>query len=354
MKKIFTFLKITFGLLITLVLVTLFYLYLSSVSFLESKDQTTIDYLTANKVELNNSTIDTTLFDADFYKSEVFLLGEIHGFAANQIADRQLFLFLNKKIGVKYYIAEMDSITANQLTKYLNNKSLKDATVLKNVVKSVGARIPQQSSAELYTKWSLIYDYNQKLADSLKITVLGIDKNSDDYTTAIRREQAMLLNFQNYMKKLHLNNEKCYGLFGFYHTLQNATTSDNIPFATQLKQTGTKVTTIVSFPIDSEMYLPKNPSYPSPPDEKLTWMNADGPLMLVKGINDLKELSPENTNTIFKINSKKTPYLESQKLITIQSRAFAETINPRAGQNTTSYFQYVLITRNSKALTALE
>jgi hypothetical protein len=36
------------------------------------------------------------------------------------------------------------------------------------------------------------------------------------------------------------------------------------------------------------MFLPKNPNYPSPPDEKLKWMNADGPLMLVKGINDLK------------------------------------------------------------------
>jgi hypothetical protein len=35
-------------------------------------------------------------------------------------------------------------------------------------------------------------------------------------------------------------------------------------------------------------------------------MNADGPLMLVKGINDLKEVSAPYNTTLFKINGAKS------------------------------------------------
>ena len=102
------------------------------------------------------------------------------------------------------------------------------------------------------------------------------------------------------------------------------------------------------------MFLPKNPNYPSPTDEKLEWMNADGPLMLVKGINDLKELSVPYNTTLFKINGAASPYFKSKNLISVKSRAFAENIESAAGTNTTDYFQYVFLIRNSKALSALK
>jgi hypothetical protein len=66
--------------------------YISSNLFLESKDQTNINYLSKNKIELKNTVIDSTLFDSDFYNSKVFLLGEVHGFA-DQLIDKELFLF---------------------------------------------------------------------------------------------------------------------------------------------------------------------------------------------------------------------------------------------------------------------
>lgn len=354
MKKILKFLKITLGTLVIIIVLTSLYFCISNSLFMGSKNQSNLEYLTVNKIELHSSEIDTTLFDTAFYESKVFLLGEVHGFAANQIVDLDLFIFLNKKVGVRYYIAEMDSVTAFQLNKYLNNAKFKDAMLLKNVVNAIGNRIPQQASTELYQKWSLLYDYNKNLATTLKIKVLGIDKNFDDDTSKLSRDESMLLNFQNYVTRLHLENEKCYGLFGFFHTLQSGTTAATTPFATQLKQTGTKITSIVSFPIDSEMYVPKNPNYPSPNDHKLSWMNADGPLMLVEGINDLKILSNFGANTLFKINTKNTPYINSQNLINIKSLAFAENIIPNPEKNTTDYFQYALITRNSKALTKLD
>ena len=348
------FLKLTIIILSSIVLIAFLYFHISNNLFLESKNQTIINYLSKNKIELKNNVIDSTLFDCDFYNSKVFLLGEVHGFADNQIIDKELFLFLNKKLGIRYYIAEMDSITSKKLNQYLDNPIKKDQALLKEVVKAIGYRVPQQSSRELFDKWSFIYDYNKKLGDSSKIKVLGIDKNFDDATTTIKRDAAMMMNFKNYISKLKLQNEKFYGLFGVFHTLQSEIASGPQPFATQLKEVAIKTTTFVSYPIDSAMFLPKNPNYPSPPDEKLAWMNADGPLMLVKGINDLKELSVPYNTTLFKINGAKSPYYKSKNLISVKSRAFAEKIEPTKGTNTTDYFQYVFLIRNSKALSALK
>ncbi|MFD2939432.1 hypothetical protein [Flavobacterium notoginsengisoli] len=351
MKKILKIIKITFITLLSIIIILIAYLYISSKLFLESTKDENINYLSKNNVQVSNS-IDEKLFDADFYKSQVFLLGEIHGYADNQIIDQEMLFFLNKKLGVKYYIAEMDSLTAKKLNVFLSEKE-KNKTVLKEVVESIKRRIPQQASQELFEKWDAIYDYNQKLADSSKITVIGIDKNFDDESKG-SRDEAMVINFKNTIHKKHLENEKFYGLFGYFHTLQKKTESGRVTFAAGLKDSGIKVTSFVSYTIDSEMYLPKNPQFPTPEDEKVDWLNADGPLMLVKGINDLKETSKPNAITLFKLNSKSSPYLNSQNLITVKSRAFGENIVPLKDSFVTDYFQYVFLLRNSKALTKLK
>lgn len=351
MKKILKFIKITFISLLSIILLFIAYLYISNKLFLESKDDYNISYLSKNNVQIGAS-IDEKLFDADFYKSQVFLLGEIHGYADNQKIDQEMLFFLNKKLGIKYYIAEMDSLTAKKLNVFLFEKQ-KNKTILKEVVESIKRRIPQQASQELFNKWNAIYDYNQNLADSLKITVIGIDKNFDDESKG-SRDDAMVSNFKNAIQKKHLENEKFYGLFGYFHTLQKKTESGRATFAAGLKDSGVKVTSLVSYTIDSEMYLPKNPQVPTPENEKVDWINADGPLMLVKGINDLKELSKPESITLFKLNSKNSPYLKSQNLITVKSRAFGENIVPLKEAFATDYFQYVFLLRNSKALTKLK
>jgi len=351
MKKILKFIKITFISLLSIILLFIAYLYISNTLFLESKDDDNISYLSKNKVQIGTS-IDEKLFDDEFFKSHVFLLGEIHGYADNQKIDQEMLFFLNKKVGIKYYIAEMDSLTAKKLNAFLLEKQ-KDKSILKEVVESVKKRIPQQASQELFDKWNAIYDYNQKLADSLKITVIGIDKNFDDESKG-SRDEAMVVNFENSIKKRHLENEKFYGLFGYFHTLQKKTESGRATFAAGLKDSGVKVTSLVSYTIDSEMYLPKNPQFPTPENEKVDWLNADGPLMLVKGINDLKELSKPEAITLFKLNTKNSPYLKSQNLITVKSRVFGENIVPLEDASVTDYFQYVFLLRNSTALTKLK
>ena len=348
MKKFLKIIKFTFITILTVGLAFILYFFISNKIFLESTNEDNIAYLTKNNTVVTNS-INDKLFDNDFYESKVFLLGEIHGYADNQKLDKELLFFLNKKLGVKYYVGEMDSLTAKKLNNFLND-SLKNQETLKEVVLEINKRIPQQSSQELLEKWNDVYDYNQKLADSLKITVIGIDSNFDDDSN-VSRDAVMIVNFKNSIQKMKLEDEKFYGFFGFFHVLQSMTENGQETFASELKKSGIKTTSFVSYTLDSEMYLPKNPQFPTPENEKVDWINADGPLQLVKGINDLRELSKPNSITLFKLNSNNSPFQKSQHLIHVKSRVFGENIVPKKGTFTTDYFQYVFLLRNSKALT---
>lgn len=351
MKKFLKIIAIIFTSILSLTLIFVSYIFISNKSFLESKNESNVAYLEKNQTQIIE-TINEDLFDKNFYESKVFLFGESHGYADNQKLDKQLFLFLNKKLGIKYYIAEIDSLTAKKLNNYLSS-DIKNDSVLKDFVRAVKIRMPQQSSQELFYKWSELYDYNKNLPDSLKITVLGIDKNFDDYSK-VSRDSAMENNFNNSLKNLKIENENFYGLFGFYHVLQNKVELGSETFAARLKKAGNKITSFVSYTIDSEMYLPKNPQFPNPPNEKIGLFNSDGPLVLVKGINDIKELSNPNAVTLFKINSQNSPYFKSQNLMNIKSRVDGQDIIAEKGTHTTDYFQYVFLLRNSKALSKLK
>ncbi|WP_111599511.1 hypothetical protein [Chitinophaga skermanii] len=352
MKKFFKILKIALIVLLSIILIPTIYLYISNKLFVGGTKKDTVQYLASHSAVVKDS-VDGKVFDEAFYQSQVILLGEIHGFAGNQTLDKNLLTYLHKKLGIKYYIAEMDSTTAKELNTFLRS-SPKNLAILKDVVVNISKRIPQQSSQELLEKWDAIYDYNNGLADSMKITVLGIDKGFDDKDRTIPRDSAMFLNFQQYIQQLGLANEKFYGLFGYFHTLQQPVPALATPLATHLKKAGFKTISIVSHTIDSYMYLPKNPQIPTPPDEKIKWANADGPLMVVKGINNLKEASQPNSITLFNINAKNTPYHASQEIISMKSRLFGDNILPAAGTNTTQYFQYVALLRNSEALSKLK
>jgi hypothetical protein len=54
----------------------------------------------------------------------------------------------------------MDSITSKKLNTYLDKTIKKDQLLLKEVIRAVGYRMPQQSCSKLLDKWSFIYDYN--------------------------------------------------------------------------------------------------------------------------------------------------------------------------------------------------
>src|SRR5688572_2861211 len=131
--------KVIGGIIAVLLLVPLIaflFLWTKNQIFLEGVEHENLAYLTQNKY-----TIDRTLaafpesepFDTEFYNNQVFLLGENHGYADVQLLDKYLLMHLNKKVGLRYYLAEMDSSRAAKLNDFLS-KDNKDIPLLKQVV----------------------------------------------------------------------------------------------------------------------------------------------------------------------------------------------------------------------------
>jgi hypothetical protein len=332
------------------------WIYIGNKIFIGKSDKVTCSYLDANKLVLNSNldNYSDDFFRSDFFESDVFLLGEIHGFADAQKIDKSLFVYLHQKAGVKYYLAEMDSLRANLLNTFLHSEP-KDTVLLKSIVHSIKKRIPQQSSRELYEKWSDLYDYNRMQEDSLKISVLGIDKDFDDYSREISRDSMMMKNFIHIINEKGLSKEKFYGFLGLAHVLQSETGKNRFRyFAARLCDSKYRVKSFVNFTLDSEMFMPEDSGFPVPEDESLSFFNSDGPLVLVKGINDLKKVTDKNTITLFNIENTDSPYWNSQKLGVNKTNFIPGQLIPSDRDTpTVCFFQYVFLLRNSKALRPL-
>ncbi|GHA63496.1 hypothetical protein [Pontibacter akesuensis] len=364
MKKLLRTLAKTLLVLLLLPLVLLLFFWTMNTYYLGGTDAANTTYLTQNKQNLSQqllstATADAALFDSTFYSNQVFLLGENHGFADVQQIDKFMLLHLNKKIGLRYYVAEMDSSRAKNLNAFLLDNT-PDTLLLWQVIRDIKLRIPQQSSKELYQKWLDVYNYNQTLPDSLKLTVIGVDKDFEDTSREIGRDSMMLVNFKNTVEKRGLQNEKFYGLFGYTHVLQSGIGEKNIyPFAAKIRRSdlpfANKVQSIACLTLDSEMALPQNEQFPSPPDGKTALVNADGPFTLVQGIRDLREVTSPHTITLFDLRQPGSPYSNSQKLAGIKVNLMGGDILPHSAQQvTTGFFQHVILVRNSRALTSLE
>ena len=205
-----------------------------------------------------------------------------------------------------------------------------------------------------------IHDYNQNLADSLKITIIGIDQTIEDTSRTISRDSAMFLNFKKVVTSNGLEDEQFYGLFGYTHVLQSSVYPENFaPFAAKIKNSNLtfagSIKSIVCYNLDSEIRLPANDQFPAPPDEKTGLLNVDGPLVMVKGIKDLERATQAQTVTLFSLEAPNSPYRSSQRLAGVKVNLMGRDVLPTdPSQPTTDFFQYVVLTRGSEALTKLE
>ncbi len=345
--------------IIVLTLCFVLYFAINNRFYLGGQDAVHIAYLKQNNAVLNKSDMNFNSFDSLFSDNTIFILSENHGYEDVQSIDEQLFIHLNKTQGVRYYIAEMDSLIAKELNIFLNNP-IADKALLKAVVQSISDIIPQQSSQQLMDKWLRIHAYNLTLNDSLKIEILGLDKNRND-TSRIGRDSSMLLNFNALVQKKHLENQKFYGLFGYYHGMQSGVTERNTyPFAAKLKRNNNfpqfrKVQTIACLTLESEMYMPPYEGMPTPPDKKTALFNVEGSIALTKGIHDAKAVSSPNTLTLFHLDKPNSPYRNSQRLAGIKINLLGDEVLPNnAQQATTDFYQHVILIRGSKSLLPLE
>ncbi len=277
MKRIFKFLGLFVISSITLFYATIYIFYL--IEYV--KGNTYVSYLKEHKIEISEN--QKFSFDSTFYKHQLFLVGEIHGFAKSPKVDYQLFEHLHKRANVRFYMAEVDYSQAYFLNKYLNTGS--DSLLLKALQNFI-PYVPK-SNIDYLGKWKKLYQYNNTLTEANKIHVLGSDimvdyelakqhlneiiKNSSinkkvyfnqtskedlieyaitllndkvsleliktelgssafDYLHILRtliqtkdkgRELKIVENFKEIYKHLNLKDQKIYGYYGFAHVLQS-------------------------------------------------------------------------------------------------------------------------------------
>ena len=168
---------------------------------------------------------------------------------------------------------------------------------------------------------------------------------------AAKRPEYLFQNFQQLYTVLHLENEKLYGMWGFFHSHQVPIYFVGEDFASKLISSdhpiSKKVITVLCMPIDSKFNVWDNNSE--------TWTKEpfsydDKTLFQVDGIEDVKELSTNNPVTLFKINGINSPFAKTGRLfngVSPQGRLIGDF------RKRDFAYQYLVVFRNSDWLNPL-
>lgn len=139
----------------------------------ENKEITKEDYdsyLSKNIKPLNlmdtNDFSEFEFINSDIKKSDLILIGEMHGTKANYDIKMKFLNYIKGEHDLKYLLIEYPYITSVYTNKYLNSG---DETYLENV------ELPTEEDYEFLKK---LYKINSNLDDKDKIRVIGIDSGS--------------------------------------------------------------------------------------------------------------------------------------------------------------------------------
>lgn len=127
--------------------------------------------------DITNGIVDNLpVFDDAFYQNQLFLLGESHGFQKVQDVDFALLKHLNQRVGVRYYVAEVDMSKAYFLNQYLETGN--DSTLMR-VFRSWIKETAQWANRDFFRKIQRIRTLNQTLPAGQQIRFLGLDRIQD-------------------------------------------------------------------------------------------------------------------------------------------------------------------------------
>lgn len=152
-------------------------LFLFSINTLATAQTDSVNYAGLPHAEmLTRETEDFSLFDDAFYQNQFFLLGESHGVAKPQEVDLRLLTHLNKRVGVRFYIAEVDASQAYYLNQFL---ATGNQATLSRVFRVWVEQQAQWANKEFRHKIESIRDLNQTLPKKRQIQFVGIDRIQD-------------------------------------------------------------------------------------------------------------------------------------------------------------------------------
>jgi len=386
------------------------------------------DYLKNNKAVLDlTDTNRWELLKSDAEQNQFIILGESHGAQDAQLIDFSLLKYLNKTVGTKNYIAELDYAQSSSINEYLRTGN---ETVLKRVFRNWVKKNAQWGNSDFYNKIVKIRALNKTLPKAQQISFSGIDKVQDfdlyfklidkvmgekknpmldslrhivradlsnseivnisvfaktyvdkieknkivfkqifgkklpifeyliqnlSYSSTeksgVNRPEAMFRNYKQLYSILHFENEKLYGMWGFFHSHQVPVQFYGEDFASKLVSSAhtsaKKVISIVCLPIDSK--------YNEWDSKTQTWKKKsfsydDKSLLQVDGIEDLKDLTTTNSTTLFKINGLNSPFSKTGRLFNATSPQGKLTGDFKLRDYA---YQYVILMRNSDWLNPL-
>lgn len=185
--------------------------------------------------------------------------------------------------------------------------------------------------------------------------ILFIRKNLVDFNNQ-SREDFMFNNFCELYKRYNLEGKKIYGYFGGAHVLQkemnNKKDFGNL-IATSDLPLSEKTYSIATRYVDSYMSAPSKflPSLLRDDGEHTKMTNTCDNMALLYhyGINDLKSVTKEYSNTFFDINALNSPYKKSLRLINnigLYSLLAGMKVTDKESV-TTDYVQAIVLIRNS-------
>lgn len=167
----------------------------------------------------------------------------------------------------------------------------------------------------------------------------------------VKRPEKLFRNYKQLYTILHLENQKLYGMWGYFHAHLVPVKYLGEDFASKLANSdhvsAKKIISVVSLPVDCKLNVwddvaQKWTKQPFSYDNKS--------LLKVDGIEDLKELSNENSVTLFKLNSANSPFPKTGRLF----NGVAPQGKLEGDFRKKDYaFQYVLLIRNSDWLSPL-
>jgi len=315
--------------------------------------------------------------DEEFYKNNLFLVGEVHEVETSPRIDFALFTQLNETIHIDTYLAEMDIAQGYYLQEYLKGS---DEIELKKILKEWPVYIGQISE-QYRSKWKKMRNYYSQLPENYKFKLVGIDRIADfdlirkllkeklpetyhkdihsendsliswstnKLNTILEQEKLHLDNatldllkniaynlatykntrnrdtfmYQNF-KRLHAQNQwenkKIYGTFGFAHTLQ----AYSYTFAGRVKKDSIlpykdSMVSLNTLYVDSKLTV-ENSSLPIFMQDKgkaftkFKYSQDNRLFMYIKGIADYKKVTEINTISLLKLDAQGSPYLNSTR-----------------------------------------
>ena len=370
-------------------------------ALVEVVDPAKVNYLKAHVVVSGPVTGPFTLrLPNAVYRARLFLVGESHGSAAPQALDLQLLTELNRRVGLRDYLAEIDPVQAERFNRYLTTGDEADLdrvfahwdhaaqwgnTLFKDKVRKVRAlnqALPAGKRIRFWgidaiQDWPLLIDWltaagaapdakaleaapTEKAKADLALTWLAASNGGDPITRAAlrvgltqraagNRESIIFAGYEHLVTSGALGERPAYGLWGVFHVLQ-ASVNGNAPFATRVRQSklpaAQSMVGIALVLLDSTVLIPA----PTPEGVKMmrmTQFNTDGPMIKMDGSADLRTATTPNSLTVFNLAAPGSPYASGPDFARVQTTVGQNFVPDDPKAPATAYLGMIGVVRGS-------